>query len=218
MRNLFLLLFSLQLISCGFDKSYISSVSSIGEKTHGPVRVISSPKVSIHIGPRNDIKTGEFNYVILPVLPVGGNSDEMFAHQQKAGRFVVQLSLFSHDDDLSLNFTDITLNIMQTNYKVIDVERNPYAYYSNSQARNSGVREVMCPESQQFSSGLPESPINLLNNGMWECYDLVFSVDTPSPRMKFQMEVDVKDNKSSLNHTFKVPFEAYEWGHSDSFP
>jgi len=218
MKYLWVLMVTLPLFSCGFDKSFISSVSTIGEKTRGPVRIIRGAEVSLHFGPRNHVKTGESNYVVLPVVPIGGNSDEVFAYQQTKGEFIVGLSLFAHKDALSLDFSDITLNLKQTKYKVVDVKRNPYAHYPNSQASRVGDKNVLCPKSQQFKEGLPNEEIDLKNNGLWECYDLVFPIDAPSPRMTFQLEVIVMDETSGRHKTFQVPFEPYKWGHSDSFP
>ncbi len=218
MRYLLPLLFTLPLLSCGFSKNYISSVPTIGEKTRGPIRIIREPELSIHLGPRNDLKTGEFNYIVLPVVPIGGNSDELFAQEQTKGKFVVTLSLYAHQEELFLNFSDIVLNLQQTNYKVLDVVRNPYAHYPDSQALRVGDSDVMCPKSQRFSAELFNKGVELTSNGIWECYDLKFPVDTPSPRLNFQIEVVVNDKKNGRLNSFQFPFAPYEWGHSDSFP
>ena len=218
MRLVLLLLLVLPLYNCGFDKTYISSAPTIGEKTRGSVTIIRKPEVSIYLGPQNDLRTGEYNYIALPVIPIGGNSDEIFAQQQTKGKFVVQLAIYANQGDLSLKFSDISLNINQATYKVVDIERNPYAHYPDSQALRVGNKDVMCPESQKLSNASPDSSVDLTNDGLWECYDLVFPVDPPSPRIRFQIGLIVEDIKSEKDLTFQVPFEAYKWGHADSFP
>jgi hypothetical protein len=154
----------------------------------------------------------------MPVVPVGGNSDEAFAQKHTKGRFVVGLSLYANRENLAINFSEIKLKLQDSTFKVIDVVRNPYANYPRSQAQNIGDEDVLCPKSQVIGLGLFNQEIELTRNGLWECYDLVFPVNTPSPRASFQMVVVVKDNNSHKVKTIHVPFEPSEWGHSDSFP
>jgi len=218
MRYLLVLLFTFSLLSCGFNKDFIISAPTIGEKVRGPIRIIRGPGISIHLRPRNDLQTGEFNYVVMPLVPIGGNSDEIFAQKQTKERFVVGLSLFANQEDLALNFSDISLKLQGNIFKVVDIVRNPYANYPESQVRYVGDEDVLCPKSQTFDSELLKEEIGLANNGLWECYDLVFPVDAPSPRVSFQIEVVVKNRNTSTSITTDIPFEPYQWGHSDSFP
>jgi hypothetical protein len=218
MRYLSILLFVLSMLGCGFNTNYISSAPTIGEKTRGPISIIREPEVSVHLRPRNDLKTGELNYVVMPVVPVGGNSDEVFVQKQTKGRFVVGLSLFANQENLALNFSDIALRLQDSTFKAIDVVRNPYANYTESQARHFGDEDVLCPKSQKVSSELFNKDIELTSNGLWQCYDLVFPVSAPSPRISFQIVVIIKDKSVHKDKTIIIPFVSSEWGHSDSFP
>ncbi len=96
----------------------------------------------------------------------------------------------------------------------------PYAHYPIDQARRFSDKVHGCPESQAsvFHGSLPKQPISLEANGLWRCYELEFSVDTPSPKEHFQISLQINNELNEVGRSITVPFASYEWGHSDSFP
>ncbi len=209
---------TLPLLGCGFSTSYVSSAPTIGERTHGPKSIIRKSGFSIQLSPRNDLKTGEFNYFLLPIVPVAGNSDKKSAQEQIKGKFVVGLSLFAYRKNPTFSISDIFLELNGSKFKVTELRRHRYSVYPDSQARNIGDEYVLCPESQEPDVDQNIEEIRLTNDGLWQCYDLVFPVDAPLPQTIFQIVVVINSSDSVTPIIASVPFEPYQWGHSDSFP
>lgn len=211
------LLLSLLLLGCGFNKNYVLSAPTVGEG-NGPYSVIKMPEISLRLQPRNELLTSEHSYVVLPIVPAGSKSYENPNQQLPKGKFVVELALFARQERMSLDFSEIVLKLEGEAYKVIDVVKSPYANYPLEQALSAGEKHVMCPKSQRVDAGLSNEKVELKPYGLWECYDLVFAVDTPSPHTRFDIEVSINNNATNVRQKINVPFEAIKWGHSDSFP
>ena len=71
--------------------------------------------------------------------------------------------------------------------------QSPFAHFSIEQAKHSGDRYLSCPKEDPLEAedSLPIGPVLLVDDGLWQCYELVFDVETPSPRESFSMSVTV---------------------------
>ncbi|MES9969857.1 MAG: hypothetical protein ABW092_07455 [Candidatus Thiodiazotropha sp.] len=218
MKITIILLFSLSLLGCGLSKDYISSVPTMGEKVRGPLKIIHKPELAIHLKPNNDLLTNQFAYFLFPIFPIGWDTDDKLLVDEPNDTFKIQLALFAYQDNLFLNFSDIRLNLQETTHKVANVVQNPYAYNSESQARSIGDKDIYCQASKNVIDLDFNTNQALSNDGLWECYDLVFPVSAPYPEVHFQMEFSIKEGTTDKEIYYKIPFEHKEWGFADSFP
>ncbi|WP_419535856.1 hypothetical protein [Endozoicomonas sp.] len=206
------------LASCGFSKSFISSAPEIGESIGGPQKVMRYPEFAITFDPRNDVQLGQVDYVVL--IPYRASSGETQHNKVQPGKFRMGISLFPYQKGLTLDLSQVTIEIDGKHYTTTSVFPYPYAHYPTEQAKRFSDKIHGCPESQPrvFQGSLPKQPINLEANGLWSCYELEFSVNTPSPRTHFKVDLNVNNERNQLVRAITIPFSPYNWGHSDSFP
>ncbi|WP_419835106.1 hypothetical protein [Endozoicomonas atrinae] len=154
------------LTSCGFSKSFISSTPETGESIGGPQKVMRYPEFAITFDPRNDVQLGQVDYVV--IIPYRISSGETQHNKAQPGKFRMGISLFPYQKGLTLDQSQVTLEIDGKEFKTTSVFPYPYAHYPTEQAKRFSDKTHGCPESQSqdYQGSIPVQPVNLEANGL----------------------------------------------------